>query len=85
MSILLDAVTRSKQQQDGQIDPVMAPRAQSTLANERTLPWGKVALLTGAIALSIGGAWLFSQFLNLKATQRRVASIKCKLRVKRHR
>ncbi|QLE84539.1 general secretion pathway protein GspB [Shewanella sp. Scap07] len=66
MSILLDAVTRSKQQQDGQIDPVMAPRAQSTLANERTLPWGKVALLTGAIALSIGGAWLFSQFFELK-------------------
>ncbi|WP_394199994.1 general secretion pathway protein GspB [Shewanella waksmanii] len=66
MSILLDAVTRAKQQQSGQLDPVMAPRAQTHTEEKRVWPWAKLGLLLSAILLSIGGAWLFNQFFELK-------------------
>lgn len=61
MSILLDAVTRNKQQQMGAvIDPVLTPRAQY-IQQRKMFPVKKVALLTLAMGLSVSAAWLLNQ------------------------
>ncbi|MCG9695899.1 general secretion pathway protein GspB [Shewanella sp. Isolate11] len=59
MSILLDAVTRAKQQ-DQMIDPVITPRAQYQQMNQGLHLGVKLALLLGLIALMVLIAWLLS-------------------------
>lgn len=64
MSILLDAVTRAKQQQlDSHLDPVLAPR----IAIEKTtsLPWKPIAVVM--MALLAGGALAFAWHWQVKA------------------
>ncbi|MGL4711197.1 MAG: general secretion pathway protein GspB [Shewanella sp.] len=58
MSILLDAVTRNKQQQQLPLpDAVMTPRANYPQPRKSGMPIGKVSLFVVAIAAGIGVAW----------------------------
>jgi general secretion pathway protein B len=58
MSILLDAVTRNKQQQQSPLpDAVMTPRANYPQPRKSGVPIGKVSLLVVAVAAGIGVAW----------------------------
>lgn len=58
MSILLDAVTRAKQQQlDDNLDPVLAPRFP--VETPAAFPWLPIALAVVA-ALAVGGALAFA-------------------------
>ncbi|QYK06118.1 general secretion pathway protein GspB [Shewanella zhangzhouensis] len=55
MSILLDAVTRSKQQENG-FDPVSSPRPQYRPEKAPIRP-GKLLLLPAALSLAVAAAW----------------------------
>ncbi|MGE6315990.1 Uncharacterised protein [Shewanella baltica] len=58
MSILLDAVTRNKQQQQSPLpDAVMTPRANYPQPRKSGVPIGKLSLLVVAVAAGIGVAW----------------------------
>ncbi|MCE9686527.1 general secretion pathway protein GspB [Shewanella sp. AS16] len=58
MSILLDAVMRSKQQVPGSLpDVVLTPRAEYREAAPRGVGAGRLGLLALAIAVGIGAAW----------------------------
>ncbi|MGL5486364.1 MAG: general secretion pathway protein GspB, partial [Shewanella sp.] len=58
MSILLDAVTRNKQQQSSALpDVVLTPRASYPTPRKAAFPVAKLSLLAVAIALGVGGAW----------------------------
>lgn len=58
MSILLDAVTRNKQQQQSPLpDAVMTPRANYPQPRKSGVPIGKLSLLVIAVAAGIGIAW----------------------------
>lgn len=58
MSILLDAVTRNKQQQTSPLpDAVFTPRASYSSPRKAEFPVAKWSLLAVAIALGVGGAW----------------------------
>ncbi|NMH65753.1 general secretion pathway protein GspB [Shewanella salipaludis] len=62
MSILLDAVMRSKQQVPGSLpDVVLTPRAEYREAAPRGVGAGRLGLLALAIAVGIGAAWGLSQ------------------------
>lgn len=64
MSILLDAVTRAKQQQlDSNLDPVLAPRIP--IAKTTSLPWKPIAVVM--MALLAGGALAFAWHWQVKA------------------
>lgn len=62
MSILLDAVSRSKQQHETEFDPISSPRPlySAPAANRRL---GKALLLPGALAVAIAAAWGVNQWL----------------------
>ena len=58
MSILLDAVTRNKQQQQSPLpDAVMTPRANYPQPRKSGVPIGKLSILVVAVAAGIGVAW----------------------------
>lgn len=58
MSILLDAVTRNKQQQTSPLpDAVLTPRASYPTARKPAFPVAKLSLLAVAVALGVGVAW----------------------------
>ncbi|AAN54364.1 general secretion pathway protein GspB [Shewanella oneidensis MR-1] len=58
MSILLDAVTRNKQQQSSALpDAVLTPRPSYPTPRKAAFPVAKLSLLAVAIALGVGGAW----------------------------
>ncbi|ABI39966.1 general secretion pathway protein B [Shewanella sp. MR-4] len=58
MSILLDAVTRNKQQQTSPLpDAVLTPRASYPSARKSAFPVAKLSLLAVAVALGVGVAW----------------------------
>ncbi|MFB2648200.1 general secretion pathway protein GspB [Shewanella mangrovisoli] len=58
MSILLDAVTRNKQQHTSPLpDAVLTPRASYPLARKPAFPVAKLSLLAVAVALGVGVAW----------------------------
>lgn len=58
MSILLDAVTRNKQQQTSPLpDAVLTPRASYPTARKSAFPVAKLSLLAVAVALGVGVAW----------------------------
>lgn len=58
MSILLDAVTRNKQQQLSPLpDAVLTPRSPNASPVRPALPLGKLSLVGLAIAVGIGLAW----------------------------
>jgi len=58
MSILLDAVTRNKQQQTSPLpDAVLTPRASYPTARKPAFPVAKLSLLAVAVALGVGIAW----------------------------
>ncbi|MGL4578428.1 MAG: general secretion pathway protein GspB [Shewanella xiamenensis] len=58
MSILLDAVTRNKQQQASPLpDAVLTPRASYPAPRKASFPAAKLSLLAVAITLGIGVAW----------------------------
>ncbi|MCL1123147.1 general secretion pathway protein GspB [Shewanella surugensis] len=64
MSILLDAVTRAKQQEVN-MDPILAPRADSYANKKASSLNRKVIILTMIILLSVMLAWFMSRlFLN---------------------
>ncbi|WP_298768352.1 general secretion pathway protein GspB [uncultured Shewanella sp.] len=63
MSILLDAVTRSKQQ-EAHIDPVLTPRLDLYAKPRRSPIVKKVIIFVMMIALSIVLAWVVKQALN---------------------
>ncbi|MCL2917453.1 general secretion pathway protein GspB [Shewanella litorisediminis] len=60
MSILLDAVTRSKQQENG-FDPVSSPRPQYRPDKAPIRP-GKLLLLPAALSLAVAAAWGVNQW-----------------------
>ena len=60
MSILLDAVTRAKQQ-DQLIDPVITPRAQYQAMNQGRHLGLKISLFVGFLLLAVVLAWLLSR------------------------
>ncbi|MCL1043990.1 general secretion pathway protein GspB [Shewanella electrodiphila] len=63
MSILLDAVTKEKQQQMGELpDAVLTPRANYQQVNGHR-PWLKYVLLAVVIALGIASAWGLSKLI----------------------
>ncbi len=63
MSILLDAVTKEKQQQMGELpDAVLTPRANYQHVNGQR-PWLKYVLLAVVIALGIASAWGLSKLI----------------------
>ena len=71
MSILLDAVTRNKQQQMGtHADPVMTPRAQLQQVQSQKVPWQKLTLLCVAIGIAVGSAWGLAQWREPSAVVR---------------
>jgi len=58
MSILLDAVTRNKQQQSSALpDAVLTPRASYPTPRKAAFPVAKLSLLAVAIAVGVVGAW----------------------------
>ncbi|PIW59365.1 general secretion pathway protein GspB [Shewanella sp. CG12_big_fil_rev_8_21_14_0_65_47_15] len=58
MSILLDAVTRNKQQQSSPLpDAVLTPRAHYPQPRQASVPVAKLSALALAIALGVGVAW----------------------------
>lgn len=57
MSILLDAVTRNKQQSSPLPDAVLTPRANYPQPRRAGIPVAKLGLLALAIAVGVGGAW----------------------------
>lgn len=58
MSILLDAVTRNKQQQSSPLpDAVLTPRANYPQPHQTGIPVAKLSALALAIALGVGVAW----------------------------
>ncbi|WP_297894534.1 general secretion pathway protein GspB [Shewanella sp.] len=58
MSILLDAVTRNKQQQSSPLpDAVLTPRANYPQPRQTGIPVAKLSALALAIALGVGVAW----------------------------
>ncbi len=70
MSILLDAVTRNKQQQSSPLpDPVLTPRANYPAPRKSSsFPVAKLSLLAGAVALGIGAAWGVSNLRQLQSS-----------------
>lgn len=63
MSILLDAVTRNKQQQSSSLpDAVLTPRANYPQPRQAGFPFAKLSVLTFAIAVGVGVAWGVAMF-----------------------
>ncbi|WP_372873020.1 general secretion pathway protein GspB [Shewanella sp.] len=62
MSILLDAVSRSKQQHETEFDPISSPRPLYSAPVSNRLP-GKRLLLPGALALAVATAWGVNHWL----------------------
>lgn len=58
MSILLDAVTRNKQQQLSPLpDAVLTPRTNYPESRKASIPLVKLSLLALAVAIGVGIAW----------------------------
>ncbi|MCZ4336172.1 general secretion pathway protein GspB [Shewanella colwelliana] len=70
MSILLDAVTRAKQQ-DQVIDAVITPRAQYQQMNKSKHLGLKIAGFVALLLLAVGSAWLLSTKVPSGSTQGR--------------
>ena len=64
MSILLDAVSKQKQQSAGVYDPVLTPRPASPLIQRKRGLATKVTLLAFAMSVAITGAWGLNTLLN---------------------
>jgi len=64
MSILLDAVTKQKQQSAGGYDAVLTPRPASPLIQRKHGLATKVSLLAVAMSVAITGAWGLNILLN---------------------
>lgn len=63
MSILLDAVTRNKQQQSSPLpDAVLTPRANYPQSRQTGVPVAKLSVLAFAIAVGVGVAWSVTMF-----------------------
>ncbi|MBM7073353.1 general secretion pathway protein GspB [Shewanella sp. 202IG2-18] len=76
MSILLDAVTKSKQQQTDVIDPALTPRQQyAELHRNDNLPV-KIVVSVLVLLLAIAAAWWLARSHNTAAVQAQKTSVK---------
>jgi general secretion pathway protein B len=76
MSILLDAITRNKQQQQANIvDVVSTPRAHYPSQPKMSATTKKMTVLALAISLGIGGAWSVSLLLQPRPSSIQLATL----------
>lgn len=69
MSILLDAVTKSKQQQSDVIDPALSPRQQYALRYQKNSLPLKIGLFLIAIVIAVICAWWFAKVQSTDKSQ----------------